>query len=114
MYAYEGPFSREEVQAWLDKMLTRYKQEGVALYAVCLKETGRMIGQCGLIMQDIPGSRVLEVGYLFEKPTGTGAIAGRPPPAAWPMPLKNWAPGRYMPLSGTATFLLKTWPGLLA
>ena len=25
MYAYEGPFSREEVQAWLDKMLTRYK-----------------------------------------------------------------------------------------
>ena len=67
MYAYEGPFSREEVQAWLDKMLTRYKQEGVALYAVCLKETGRMIGQCGLTMQDIPGSRGLEGGYLFEK-----------------------------------------------
>ena len=23
MYAYEGPFSREEVQAWLDKQLRR-------------------------------------------------------------------------------------------
>ena len=67
MYAYEGPFTDEEVQAWLDKQLTRYREDGFGLCAVVLRETGEMIGQCGLTMQDIPGKRVLEVGYLFQK-----------------------------------------------
>ena len=67
MYAYEGAFSDEEVQGWLDKQSERYKEYGFGLWAVVLKETGRMIGQCGLTMQDYDGSKVLEVGYLFQK-----------------------------------------------
>lgn len=67
MYAYEGAFTDEEAQAWLDKQLRRYREETVGLWAVICKETGEMIGQCGLTWQDIPGDRVLEVGYLFEK-----------------------------------------------
>lgn len=67
MYAYEGAFSGEEVQAWLDNQLRRYREEGVGLWAVILKETGELIGQCGLTVQDIPGRRVPEVGYLFQK-----------------------------------------------
>ena len=67
MYAYEGPFSDEEVQVWLDRQLARYREEGFGLCAVVLRETGEMIGQCGLTMQDIPGKRVIEVGYLFQK-----------------------------------------------
>lgn len=67
MYAYEGAFSGEEVRSWLDKQLARYKEDGFGLFAVILKETGEMIGQCGLTMQDIPGKRVLEIGYLFQK-----------------------------------------------
>ena len=30
-----------------------------------LKETGEVIGQCGLTMQEVGDSEVLEVGYLF-------------------------------------------------
>lgn len=67
MYAYEGPFSDEEVQVWLDRQLARYREEGFGLCAVVLRETGEMIGQCGLTMQDIPGKRIIEVGYLFQK-----------------------------------------------
>lgn len=67
MYAYEGAFNDEETQNWLDKQLTRYQEDGFGLCAVILKETGEMIGQCGLTMQDIPGERVLEIGYLFRK-----------------------------------------------
>lgn len=67
MYAYEGAFSDEEVQSWLDRQLARYQQDGVGLYAVLLKETETMIGQCGLTFQDTPNGRVLEVGYLFQK-----------------------------------------------
>ena len=51
MYAYEHAFSDEEVQEWLDKQLARYREYGFGLWAVILKETDEMIGQCGLTMQ---------------------------------------------------------------
>ncbi len=37
------------------------------LWAVVLKETNEMIGQCGLTMQPWKESEVLEIGYLFER-----------------------------------------------
>ena len=67
MYAYEGVFSDDEVQRWLDRQIERYKELGFGLWAVVLKETGIMIGQCGLSMQDFNSNKVLEVGYLFQK-----------------------------------------------
>lgn len=67
MYAYEGAFTGNETQEWLDRQIMRYKEDGFGLNAVILKETGSMIGQCGLTMQDIPGKRVVETGYLFQK-----------------------------------------------
>ena len=67
MYAYEGAFSDREVQEWLDRQTERYHQYGFGLWAVTLKDSGRMIGQCGLTMQDYREKQVLEVGYLFEK-----------------------------------------------
>lgn len=67
MYAYEGAYSIDEAQGWLDRQLQRYKEYGFGLWAVVLKETGTMIGQCGLSMQDFNSSKVLEVGYLFQK-----------------------------------------------
>ncbi len=67
MYAYEGPFTDEEVQAWLDRQLARYEACGHGLWAVILKETGCMIGQCGLTLQPWKDETVLEIGYLFER-----------------------------------------------
>lgn len=67
MYAYAHAFSDEEVQAWLDRQLDRYRKDGFGLWAVVLRETGAWIGQCGLTWQDWAGERVLEVGYLFER-----------------------------------------------
>jgi len=67
MKAYEGAFSDEETQAWLDKMLTRYTTEGLGLWAVILKENDEMIGQAGLTWQNVGDQKVLEVGYLFRR-----------------------------------------------
>lgn len=67
MYAYEGAFSDGEVQEWLDRQIGRYENDGFGLWAVLLKENGRVIGQCGLTMQDCGERRVPEVGYLFER-----------------------------------------------
>ena len=67
MYAYEGAFSYSEVQEWLDRQIRRYQKWGFGLWAVILKETGGMIGQCGLTMQPWKEEEVLEIGYLFNR-----------------------------------------------
>ena len=67
MYAYEGAFSDSEVQEWLDRQISRYQKWNFGLWAVILKETDAMIGQCGLTMQPWKEDEVLEIGYLFER-----------------------------------------------
>lgn len=67
MYAYEGAFSDEEAQEWLDRQLSRYQKWGFGLWAVILKENEEMIGQCGLTMQPWKDEEVLEIGYLFRR-----------------------------------------------
>lgn len=67
MYAYEGAFCDEEVQEWLERQLSRYEKWGFGLWAVILKETDDMIGQCGLTMQPWKDTEVLEIGYLFNR-----------------------------------------------
>lgn len=67
MYAYEGAFSDSEVQEWLDRQICRYKKWNFGLWAVILKETNEMIGQCGIMLQPWKNKEVLEIGYLFEK-----------------------------------------------
>lgn len=67
MYAYEGAFNDTEVQEWLDKQISRYEKFGFGLWAVILKKTNEMIGQCGLSMQPWKDREVLEIGYLFQR-----------------------------------------------
>jgi len=75
MYAYEGAFSDEEAQAWLDMQLRRYAEDGFGLWAVILKEGGQegvkmgdqLIGQCGITWQSLADRQVMEVGYIFNK-----------------------------------------------
>lgn len=67
MYAYEHAFDDAETQAWLDNQIKRYQTYGFGLWAVILKETNEMIGQCGLTMQSWGERQVLEIGYLFQR-----------------------------------------------
>ncbi|MBN9176304.1 MAG: GNAT family N-acetyltransferase [Microbacterium sp.] len=67
MVAYEGAFSDAESLAWLRRLQERYAQDGFGLWAVVLRETGGMIGQCGITRQKIEDDEVIEVGYLFQR-----------------------------------------------
>lgn len=67
MYAYEGAFSDAEVREWIDRQISRYEKWGYGLWAACLKESGELIGQCGLTMQPWKDEEVLEIGYLFRR-----------------------------------------------
>ena len=56
-------FDEKRVRGWIDKNRERYQIFGFGLWAVCLKETGEMIGDCGLTMQLINGQIKPEIGY---------------------------------------------------
>lgn len=101
MYAYNGAFSVSEVQDWLDKQLARYEEYGFGLWAAVLKETDRVIGQCGLTMQDWNGREVLKSDTCFKKNTGTRGTPRKPPKPARSTLFQGLARMRYAPLSGT-------------
>jgi RimJ/RimL family protein N-acetyltransferase len=43
--------------------MDRYKDNGFGLWAVCLKDSREMIGDCGLTLQNIEGVMLPEIGY---------------------------------------------------
>ncbi|WP_336631194.1 MULTISPECIES: GNAT family N-acetyltransferase [unclassified Microbacterium] len=67
MAAYDGAFSDAESLAWLRRMQESYRRDGFGLWAAVLRETGEMIGQCGITRQRIDEDEVIEVGYLFQR-----------------------------------------------
>lgn len=66
MYAWEQGFHKSEVRRWLNRQLTRYYKDGYGYFAVILKDTGRLIGQAGIMKSEIDGKEVTEVGYIFD------------------------------------------------
>ena len=67
MQHYPYTFDDARVIGWINKNIERYKIFGFGLWAVCLKETGEMIGDCGLTMQIINGQIKPEIGYHIRK-----------------------------------------------
>lgn len=67
MYAYEHAFSDEETEEWIKRQIKRYAEYGFGLWAVILKQNSKLIGQCGITMQECGASLVHEIGYIFNK-----------------------------------------------
>ena len=68
MYAYEHPYSDEEVEDWYNRLIIgHYNKYGYGLWAVIHKTTNDILGQCGLTIQTLNGKEYLEIGYLFKK-----------------------------------------------
>lgn len=59
---FTGP-TIEHSKKWIEKQLNRYKDDGHGLMALVDKDTGRMVGQCGLLKQEIDGNVEIEIGY---------------------------------------------------
>jgi len=58
---------RDEEKAKLESYIYyMYGFYGFGLYAVCLKDSGRMIGRCGVWMSEIDGSPEMEIGYMID------------------------------------------------
>lgn len=67
MKHYPYTFDESRVRGWILNNIERYRIFGFGLWAVVLKETGEMIGDCGLTMQNINGMIKPEIGYHIAK-----------------------------------------------
>jgi len=63
MRFYPAPYDRAGVENWIARNLRRYTDDGHGLWAMILKATGELIGDCGLTVQEVDGSTETEVGY---------------------------------------------------
>lgn len=63
MQHYPYTFDEKRVRGWIERNINRYRENGFGLWAVCLKDTGEMIGDCGLSLQNIDGEMLPEIGY---------------------------------------------------
>ncbi len=67
MKHYPYFFDEERVRNWIMRNIERYRVFGFGLWAIVHKETGKVIGDCGITMQDINGSIRPEIGYHIHR-----------------------------------------------
>jgi RimJ/RimL family protein N-acetyltransferase len=67
MRYYLRPFTREETEEWIGRNQRRYAEFGYGLWAVLLKGSGELIGDCGLCWQEVDHERLLEVAYHIRR-----------------------------------------------
>jgi [ribosomal protein S5]-alanine N-acetyltransferase len=63
MQYYPAPFDRKGVEEWIERNRERYQREGYGLWAMLLKDSGELIGDCGCALQEVEGTNHVEVGY---------------------------------------------------
>ena len=63
MRYYPMPFDRTAVADWIQRNRTRYANDGFGLWAMILKSTCELIGDCGLVRQRVDAVDELEIGY---------------------------------------------------
>lgn len=67
MRYYPAPFSTEKVKHWIEKNQMRYQVFGFGLWSVVQKDDGKVIGDCGITMQQIDDAILPEIGYHIDK-----------------------------------------------
>jgi RimJ/RimL family protein N-acetyltransferase len=63
MRFYPAPFDQAGVEDWIARNCRRYAKDGHGLWAMALRSSGELIGDCGLTVQDVDGRNEIEIGY---------------------------------------------------
>lgn len=67
MRYYPAPCDRVGVEQWIERNRQRYVQHGAGLWAMVLKASGEMIGDCDIIRQEVEGEFLYEIGYHLRR-----------------------------------------------
>ena len=68
MRFWPKPFAFEDVENWIARSLQSYEEHGFGKYAVVLKASGTLIGDCGILRLPVQGEPVNDLGYIIHHP----------------------------------------------
>ena len=60
-----APFDRAQMERWVQRNLDHQVEHGYGLFSVILKESGLLVGDCGLEIMEVAGTPAAELGYDF-------------------------------------------------
>jgi RimJ/RimL family protein N-acetyltransferase len=75
MRYYPAPFTRDKSRQWIEWNLANYRDHGHGLWVLESKETGELLGDCGLIPQTVEGEPEVEIGWHVVKSHWRGGLA---------------------------------------
>lgn len=67
-FSSTGPLSISQTKEKIEEFIASYTKYGFGKWAVILKETGTIIGYCGLAVETLDGRDVTELGYRLDEP----------------------------------------------
>jgi ribosomal-protein-alanine N-acetyltransferase len=67
MRYYPASFDGAAVADWIQRNRTRYANDGYGLWAMILKSTRELIGDCGLVRQSVDAVDEIEIGYHMRR-----------------------------------------------
>ena len=78
MWAYPSTKSRAETEHWVRWAESSYADNGFGLWAVVRKSDGRLLGDCGPMMQPVEGQQVPELGWHILALSGAAVSPQKP------------------------------------
>ncbi|MEM8727972.1 MAG: GNAT family N-acetyltransferase [Chlamydiota bacterium] len=65
MKYYPSPLDKKGAEEWLERNRKRQKEFGYSLWAIIRKQDRLFVGQCGLVVQDVEDTAMVEIGYMI-------------------------------------------------
>jgi [ribosomal protein S5]-alanine N-acetyltransferase len=81
MRYYPMSFDRKAVEEWMARNQRRCATDGHGLWAMDLKSSGEMIGDCGITLQEVEGESLPEIGYHLRRDMWGRGLASEAAPA---------------------------------
>ena len=67
MQFWPKPFDYEGAERWVKRSIDAYRDLGFGRYAVILKSSGELIGDCGYMRTKVNGVEENDLGYILDK-----------------------------------------------
>jgi ribosomal-protein-alanine N-acetyltransferase len=98
MRFYPAPYTRQLVEEWIKDSINRYRRDGIGLWAVELKATGELIGDCGPAVREVLGAREIELGWHVKRDFWRQGLATEAAEASRDWVFRNIHPSRLIAL----------------
>ncbi len=65
MSFWPAPFTTEQTKEWIERSIKSYTENEFSRFAVELKESGKHIGDCGILISELDGKPKYDLGYII-------------------------------------------------